>query len=170
MTYTYALLDVSPACWQEIHDKLKTAGYENQFHDRGGWVVIDLHGIGLVTVAPMVIRDPDAPDTLAPLAPATGEWMDLTTVDVTDTGVLLDGALYSLTAAVDLHELYVAEMDGPARYRVWRFGGLDGHEPWRAERIGDDGGVPMPRVLPSSLEERARHAEWWARVQRLTSS
>ena len=35
MTYTYAILKVSPATWQEIYDKLKVAGYEDQFHDDG---------------------------------------------------------------------------------------------------------------------------------------
>ena len=105
-----------------------------------------------------------------PLAPVTGEWTTLTTVDVTDTGVVIDGAPYRLTGALDLHELYVAAPSGPARYRVWRGRGLDGPDPWRAERIEDGETFPMPRVLPSSRAERAQHAAWWARVQRLMAS
>lgn len=51
MTYAYALLDVSPACYQEIKAKLQAAGYGHVFHqDRDGdrvSTVIDMHGIAL---------------------------------------------------------------------------------------------------------------------------
>lgn len=43
MTYTYAILDVSPAAYKEIADKLRAAGYDQAFHAG----VIDMHGIGL---------------------------------------------------------------------------------------------------------------------------
>lgn len=45
MTYTYAILEVSRACFEEIKRKLREAGYENQFHEDGA--VIDMHGIAL---------------------------------------------------------------------------------------------------------------------------
>ncbi len=44
MTYTYAILDVSPEAHQEIHVKLKAAGYQRALHEDG---VIDMHGIAL---------------------------------------------------------------------------------------------------------------------------
>ena len=47
MTYTYAILDVSLATWQEIYDKLKAAEYDQAFHEVDGRVVIDMHGIAL---------------------------------------------------------------------------------------------------------------------------
>lgn len=43
-TYTYAVLNVSPECYQEIRDALKTAAYDHAFHENG---VIDMHGIAL---------------------------------------------------------------------------------------------------------------------------
>lgn len=48
-TYTYAILEVSHAAYQEIKDKLAAAGYSDQFHDDGDedGVVIDMHGIAL---------------------------------------------------------------------------------------------------------------------------
>lgn len=47
MTYTYALLPVSPACYQEIHTKLEEAGYQHAFHKDSSGSVIDMHGIAL---------------------------------------------------------------------------------------------------------------------------
>lgn len=52
MTYTYAILEVSPATYREIEKKLKEAGYDHVFHadsDEGGQtrIVIDMHGIAL---------------------------------------------------------------------------------------------------------------------------
>jgi len=48
-TYTYAILEVSHAAYTEIKEKLKAAGYSDQFHDGrdGDGVVIDMHGIAL---------------------------------------------------------------------------------------------------------------------------
>ena len=45
MTYTYAILEVSPACWQEIAGKLRAAGYDHAFHDFGA--VLDMAGLAL---------------------------------------------------------------------------------------------------------------------------
>lgn len=48
MTYTYAVLEVSPACYDEIKEKLDAAGYQHAFHtERGEGVLIDMHGIAL---------------------------------------------------------------------------------------------------------------------------
>jgi hypothetical protein len=49
MTYTYAELEVSPAAYEEIADKLKAAGYDHAFHARedGRGYTVDMHGIGL---------------------------------------------------------------------------------------------------------------------------
>jgi hypothetical protein len=48
MTYTFALLDVSPACFYEIHSKLLAAGYGHAFlTEPDGRLVIDMHGIAL---------------------------------------------------------------------------------------------------------------------------
>ena len=43
-TYTFATLEISKAAYDEIHAKLKEAGYEHTFHEDG---VIHMHGIGL---------------------------------------------------------------------------------------------------------------------------
>lgn len=45
--YTYAILDVSPATYREIREKLDAAGYQHAFHRDGGREVIDMHGIAL---------------------------------------------------------------------------------------------------------------------------
>jgi hypothetical protein len=45
MTHTYALLEVSPAVYEEIAAKLREAGYSHAFNVQGE---IDMHGIGLV--------------------------------------------------------------------------------------------------------------------------
>ncbi len=47
MTYTYAILDLSPEAYAEIHRKLETAGYADQFHKENGRIVIDMHGIAV---------------------------------------------------------------------------------------------------------------------------
>lgn len=46
MSHTFALLDVSPAAYAEIREKLKAAGYDHALHGDG---VIDLHGLALTT-------------------------------------------------------------------------------------------------------------------------
>lgn len=46
--YTYALLEVSPACYDEIRALLAAAGYQQAFHaDAQGTVVIDMRGLAL---------------------------------------------------------------------------------------------------------------------------
>ena len=48
MTYTYALLDISAATYEEIKRLLQEAEYDHAFHDDGdGHEVIDMHGIAL---------------------------------------------------------------------------------------------------------------------------
>lgn len=48
-THTYALLDVSPETYYEIHDKLRQAGYDHCFHksDDGPAPIIDMYGLAL---------------------------------------------------------------------------------------------------------------------------
>lgn len=48
MSYTYALLEVSPAVYAEIREKLQAAGYEHAFDRNDDREVIDMHGIALV--------------------------------------------------------------------------------------------------------------------------
>ena len=45
MSYTYALLGVSPATYEEIKKKLLESGYQHAINDDGE---IDMHGIALV--------------------------------------------------------------------------------------------------------------------------
>lgn len=48
MTYTYAILDVSPEFYREVRELLKAAGYEHAFNDAGhDGEVIDMHGIAI---------------------------------------------------------------------------------------------------------------------------
>lgn len=49
MTYTYALLEISRAAYDEIAEKLKAVGHEQAIMDGGE---IDMHGIALT-------REPD---------------------------------------------------------------------------------------------------------------
>lgn len=44
-THTYALLELSPAAYDEIAGKLRAAGYHHAFNDG----VIDMHGIGIAS-------------------------------------------------------------------------------------------------------------------------
>lgn len=48
MTYTYAILEISAAAYQEIKQKLTDVGYEHAFHDD----VIDMHGIAVQAEPP----------------------------------------------------------------------------------------------------------------------
>jgi hypothetical protein len=47
VTHTYVVLDVSAAAYEEIKAKLAAAGYEDQFHEDDGKVLIDMHGIAI---------------------------------------------------------------------------------------------------------------------------
>ncbi len=50
MTHTYATLEISAQAFDEIARKLKDAGYDTAFDDRG--TLIDMHGIALVLQEP----------------------------------------------------------------------------------------------------------------------
>ena len=52
MTYTYAILAVSEATYNEIYEALERAGYSDQFHDDRDGVVIDCHGLALAKKEP----------------------------------------------------------------------------------------------------------------------
>jgi hypothetical protein len=52
MTHSYAVLNVSPAAYQEIRALLASSGYQHAFHQDDGREVIDMHGIALA-VAPL---------------------------------------------------------------------------------------------------------------------
>ena len=45
MSYTYAILDLTPETYRELREKLEAAGYTHAFHEHDGREVIDLHGI-----------------------------------------------------------------------------------------------------------------------------
>jgi hypothetical protein len=47
ITRTFAVLEVSPACYEEIHAKLAAAGYEDSFHKTDFRHSIDMSGIAL---------------------------------------------------------------------------------------------------------------------------
>lgn len=47
MTYTYAILDISAAAYEEIREKLEAAGHGQAVHDHGDYEVLDMHGIAL---------------------------------------------------------------------------------------------------------------------------
>jgi hypothetical protein len=46
-TYTYDVLDVSPATYDEIHGKLVAAEYHQAIHDTPSGQIIDMHRIAL---------------------------------------------------------------------------------------------------------------------------
>jgi hypothetical protein len=53
MTRTYAVLEISKRSFAEIQDKLRKAGYQDQFHrDDKYAVVIDMHGIAVAPGKP----------------------------------------------------------------------------------------------------------------------
>ena len=47
MSYTYAILEVSQAAYDEIRQKLEQAGYQHAFHRESDGEVVDMHGIAL---------------------------------------------------------------------------------------------------------------------------
>jgi hypothetical protein len=55
MTHTFAILEVSQACYDEIRGKLAAAGYQHAFLDEGV-EVIDMHGVALKS-APQALID-----------------------------------------------------------------------------------------------------------------
>jgi len=46
-THTYMILRISKEAFEEIKEKLRRAGYANQFHEQNGEVVVDLRGIAV---------------------------------------------------------------------------------------------------------------------------
>lgn len=50
-THTYAILEVSKACYEEIVAKLREVGYEHAFHEVDGQSVIDMYGIAVAAGA-----------------------------------------------------------------------------------------------------------------------
>ena len=58
MTYTYALMEVSEATFNEIKQKLEEAGYDHAIHraydpdHAEPRTALDMHGIGLVLKSP----------------------------------------------------------------------------------------------------------------------
>lgn len=75
MTYTYAILEISPAAYDEIAAKLKAAGYGHVF---GSDSEMDMHGIALSRgPAPEgATADPDDDGTVYAASPAVNleEW------------------------------------------------------------------------------------------------
>jgi hypothetical protein len=59
MTYTYAILTVTSAAYQEISEALRGAGYSEAFHeDSEHGVVIDMHGIALAAAQDRAVALP----------------------------------------------------------------------------------------------------------------
>jgi hypothetical protein len=56
-TYTFALLEVSAAAYDEIKAKLTEAGYAHSLNDRDALQPIDMHGIGLVRAGRQRVAD-----------------------------------------------------------------------------------------------------------------
>ena len=52
MTYTYVILEISQAAYDEIANKLKEAGYSEGFQHNDGRRVIDMHGIAIAVTPP----------------------------------------------------------------------------------------------------------------------
>jgi hypothetical protein len=46
-THTYAVLEISPEAFAEIHAKLEAAGYQHAFGTDDGQPCIDMHGIAV---------------------------------------------------------------------------------------------------------------------------
>jgi len=46
-THTFAVLELSPAAFNEIKTKLEAAGYQHAFIKEDGELTIDMHGIGV---------------------------------------------------------------------------------------------------------------------------
>jgi len=46
-THTFAILELTPAAFEEIKTKLAAAGYQHAFIEEDDKLVIDMHGIGV---------------------------------------------------------------------------------------------------------------------------
>lgn len=67
-THTYAILEVSPAAYDEIRAKLEAAGYEHAFHDG----LVDMHGLALQRQTGGGEFAGDTRETSTPQSPADG--------------------------------------------------------------------------------------------------
>lgn len=52
MTYTYVIMELSRAAFQEIKAKMIAADYRHAFQKSDGRVVIDMHGIAVTEKEP----------------------------------------------------------------------------------------------------------------------
>jgi hypothetical protein len=69
-THTYAEMEISPAAFDEIAEKLKDAGYGHAFiREEGCWPTLDMHGIGLVRGADTAAEVRIAPSMAERLVP-----------------------------------------------------------------------------------------------------
>jgi len=46
-TRTFAILEISATAFAEIEERLRAAGYQDQFHDGDAGLVIDMHGLAV---------------------------------------------------------------------------------------------------------------------------
>lgn len=63
-TYTYVLLHLSEAAYEEVRSKLEKAGYGHAFHDNPEAPAsprIDMHGIAVVPEVEMIGHDAEYP-------------------------------------------------------------------------------------------------------------
>lgn len=68
-THSYAILEVSPAAYDEIRRKLEAAGYADQFHSDDGQEVIDMHGIAIREAQPEITDQLEGLSSLAAARP-----------------------------------------------------------------------------------------------------
>lgn len=59
MSYTYGILDISPAAFKEIRERMERAGYGHAVHNNNAGIVIDMHGIGLRAIEPTTVDTAD---------------------------------------------------------------------------------------------------------------
>jgi len=101
-TNTVALLELSPAAYEEISNKLKAAGYDNAFNETDGVRFIDMSGIGVTT------QEPD---------PVAGHF-PLKTVGRSDICYYVNGAVRYSARPFELTYGEVLEMAGEDPNRV----------------------------------------------------
>jgi hypothetical protein len=52
MTYTFVVLKLSQAAFQEVRDKMVAAGYEHALDRNGDGELVDMHGIAVQAETP----------------------------------------------------------------------------------------------------------------------
>lgn len=75
-THTYAILDISPAAYAEIREKLERAGYQHAFHKEGEDEVIDMQGIAVRAEVPDLLT-PEMRRAAAEYIRGTGSRMQI---------------------------------------------------------------------------------------------